>query len=72
MNVEDRLTAIGVGLGAFVILAGLGTLLGLPWTTTEDTAAAAVQMVGIVVTIAIGVVLIALTYADEPDGSLFG
>lgn len=72
MNVEDRLTAIGVGLGAFVIIAGLGTLLGLPWTTTEDTAAAAVQMVGIVVTIAIGVVLIALTYADEPGGSLFG
>jgi len=72
MDIEDRLTAVGVVLGVFVIVAGLGTLLGLPWTTTEDTAAAAIQMVGIVVTIAIGVVLLGLTYADEPGGSLFG
>lgn len=74
MNIDfqDRLAVIGVFLGGFVILAALGTLLGLPWTTTENTAAAAVQMVGIVATIAVGVALLLVTYADEPGESLLG
>lgn len=69
---EDNLAVLGVLAGAFVIVVGLGTLLGQPWTTTESTSAALVQMVGILATIAIGVVLIVLTYADEPGELLPG
>jgi hypothetical protein len=66
IDFEDRLAVLGVLAGAFVIVVGLGTLLGLPWTTTESTTAAVIQLVGIVANIAIGAVLIVITYADEP------
>lgn len=72
IDFEDRLAVLGVLAGAFVIIAALGVLLGLPWTTTENTAAALVQVVGIFATIAVGVVLIVITYADEPGKYLPG
>ena len=65
LGFDDRLTALGVFVGEFVVVVGLGTLAGLPWTSTENTAAAAAQMVGIVATIGIGLLLVVLTYADD-------
>jgi uridylate kinase len=67
---DDSLAVLGVLVGGFVVVVGLGTLLGLPWTSTDSTAAAAAQMVGIVVTIAIGLLLVFLTYADDPGEAL--
>lgn len=72
IDFEDNLAILGVLVGAFVVVVGLGTLLGQPWTTTENTSAVVVQLVGIVATIAIGVLLIVLTYADDPGELLPG
>jgi len=70
LDFDDRLAVLGVLAGAFVIVVALGVLLGMPWTTTDNTTAALVQVVGIVATIAVGVLLILLTYADEPGAYL--
>ncbi len=63
---EDRLALVGTLLGAFVIIVGLGTLIGMPWTTNESTGAVAIQMVGIIATIAVGALLVFISYATEP------
>jgi hypothetical protein len=70
VDFEDRLAVLGVLVGAFVIVVGLGTLLGTPWTTTGSTSVVIVQLVGVVATIAIGVALIVITYADDPGDVL--
>ena len=66
IDIEDRLSLLGLLVGVFVVVVGLGTLLGTPWTTTESSTAVVVQLVGIVATVAVGVVLILVTYVDEP------
>ncbi|ERH08992.1 MAG: hypothetical protein J07HX64_00744 [halophilic archaeon J07HX64] len=66
INFEDRLSVLGVLVGGFVIVVGFGTLLGAPWTTAVNTSVLLVQLLGIVATIAIGVVLVLVTYADDP------
>jgi hypothetical protein len=70
VDFEDRLAVLGVLVGAFVIVVALGTLLGTPWTTTGSTSVVIVQLVGVVATIAIGVALIVITYADDPGDVL--
>ncbi len=70
INFEDRLSVLGVLVGGFVIAAGLGTLLGAPWATAGSTPVLLVQMVGIVATVAIGVLLVVITYADDPGAVL--
>jgi len=72
IDFEDRLSVLGVLVGAFVVVVGLGTLLGQPWTTSESSSAVVVQLLGIVATIAIGLLLIVITYADDPGEILPG
>ena len=72
IDFEDNLAILGVLVGGFVVVVGLGTLLGQPWTTTESTSAVVVQLVGIVTMVAIGLLLIIITYADEPGELLPG
>ena len=69
---EDTLEVMGILLGAFVVLVGLGSLAGMPWTTTENTTAAAIQTVGILVTIVVGLVILAVTYSGKPRDLLPG
>ena len=66
VNFKDKLSVLGVLVGGFVIVAGLGTLLGAPWATTGNTSVLVIQLVGIVATVAIGVLLVLVTYADDP------
>ena len=63
---EDRLELLGIPAGAFLILAALGTLVGMPWATNDETIAVLIQMIGIVATLAVGVALIAITYREDP------
>jgi len=67
---SDKLEVLGVLGGGFVIIVALGTLAGLPWTTTTNTAAALVQVIGVFLMLALGVVVIAITYDGSP-GELF-
>ena len=67
MNVlefEDTLEPLGTVVGSLVVLGALGTLAGMPWTTNPDLAAVALQLVGILLTIALGVALVWFSLSD--------
>ena len=52
----DKLEPLGVGVGVFLVLVGLGTIAGMPWAV-KDLLAAIVQIVGALATIGLGAVL---------------
>lgn len=58
IDFDDRLEVLGVAVGAFLVLGSLGTLVGMPWETNPDTAAVLLQLVGILLTIAVGLALV--------------
>jgi protein-S-isoprenylcysteine O-methyltransferase Ste14 len=64
---EDRLELIGLGVGALLVLIGLGTLVGQPWTQTLSTLAWLGQVVGAVLAIGIGAGLVWLTRTETPQ-----
>lgn len=61
---EDRLEILGIALGAFMILVGLGTIAGQPWIRTTNMLAAVGQILGAVFAIAIGAGLVWLTRTE--------
>jgi hypothetical protein len=67
MNVfRDRLELVGVPVGLFVVLVGLGNLLGQPWQYSAGGALVAVlQIVGSVAAVAIGLGLVYLVHFVE-------
>jgi uncharacterized membrane protein len=67
----DRLEVLGLVTGAFLVIVGIGTFLTPPWTTNSSTGAAMVQTLGIVLTIAVGALMMQLTYSGSliPDRS---
>lgn len=60
---EDRLEPLGIAAGAVLVVMALGTLLGTPWATAGSTVVAVLQLVGVLVTAAIGVALAWLSYS---------
>lgn len=52
---EDRLEVVGLATGAFLVLVGLGTLVGIPFTPTGGVGVALVQALGALGTVAVGV-----------------
>lgn len=56
--IADSLEPLGTAVGAFLVLVGLGTVLGMPWATNNSIATSAAQLLGVVLTIAIGAGLI--------------
>ena len=62
---QDRLEVLGVLAGAFVVIMALSTLVGLPWTTTESTTGAIVQVIGILLTHGLGIAVIVFTRTDS-------
>lgn len=64
---EDRLEVLGLLVGLFLAVAGVGTLLGQPWATAGSTTIALIQLVGIVVAVAVGIVTILVTQSKELD-----
>ncbi|PSP85933.1 hypothetical protein BRC83_02255 [Halobacteriales archaeon QS_1_68_17] len=52
---RDTLEPLGVAAGAFLVLVGLGTIAGTPWTTKAGGIAALLQVVGAVGTAAVGI-----------------
>lgn len=53
----DRLQGVGVLVGVFLVLAGLGTLAGTPWNNSETLLVGVGSAVGSVLTVGIGVAL---------------
>ena len=58
VSFDDRLQVLGTAGGAFIALVGLGTLLGAPWATASGAAPAAVQVLGALLTVALGAGLV--------------
>jgi multidrug resistance efflux pump len=58
---DDTLEPVGIAVGVLLVLVGLATVAGMPWTTKATVAAAAVQVVGAVGTAAIGAGLVWLS-----------
>lgn len=65
LDFEDRLEPLGVAVGALLVLVGLGTLAGTPWDIGLGTGALALQLLGIVALVAIGVGLAWLSATGE-------
>lgn len=64
LDFEDKLEPLGVVLGTLIVLGSLGTLAGMPWQTNPDTVAVLVQLVGIALSVAVGVVLVWISMVD--------
>lgn len=62
---DDRLGRLGLLAGGFVVLYGLAILVTMPWTTNESTGASIVQAVGILLTIAVGLLVIYVASTDD-------
>jgi hypothetical protein len=69
---DDKLELLGVLAGAFLVIMGLVTVASVPWATIENTAAALLQVLGILIVFAIAFVLIAITYSGNTDELLPG
>lgn len=64
-SATDRLEVIGVIAGGFLVLVGLGTLVGMPWQHNDSAVVAAGQIFGSLATVAVGVWLAWLAYDRE-------
>lgn len=63
---QDRLDWVGVPVGLFVALVGLGTLLGQPWQySAGGTLVTLLQIVGALAAIGIGIGLVYLVHVVE-------
>lgn len=51
---DDGLEPVGIAFGAFLVLVGLGTIVGTPWTTNPDTLAVGIKILGSVAAVALG------------------
>lgn len=60
----DRLDALGVLVGAFVALVGLGTLVGMPWQYSGGALVMVFQVLGALAAVALGVGLAWLTHTQ--------
>lgn len=62
---DDALEPLGVLAGAFLVLVGIGTIVGTPWTTNPDTVAVALKIVGALATVALGAGLAYLSWTGK-------
>ena len=56
-TVGDRLESLGLTVGAVLILGSLGTLAGMPWQTNPDVGAVALQILGVALTVGLGITM---------------
>ena len=61
--VTDTLEPLGIGVGAFLVLAALGTIAGAPWATHAAITSAVVQVLGSVLMAILGLGLIYVSWA---------
>lgn len=62
---DDALEPLGVAAGGFLLLVGLGTLAGTPWTTASSGLAAGITVLGALATMAVGVGLAYLSWTSR-------
>jgi len=62
---DDGLEPLGLVVGVFLVLVGIGTIVGQPWAQMSNAAAAGGQVFGALMAIVVGV-LLALFSRDGP------
>lgn len=62
---DEPLVVVGVLVGAFLILAGGGTLVTAPWRYYGSTAVSILRIAGAVGTVLIGIGMIYLAWGQE-------
>lgn len=62
---DDELEPVGIAVGAFLVLVGLATVAGTPWTTNPDTLAVAIKILGSLATVALGAGLAYLSWSGR-------
>lgn len=62
---DDKIEPLGIAAGTFLVLAGLGTVVGAPWTTNPDGLAVAIQILGSLATAALGAGLAYLSWTGR-------
>ncbi|WP_226011702.1 hypothetical protein [Halomicrobium salinisoli] len=62
---DDTLEPLGIATGAFLVLVGLGTLLGAPWATNPNLGPVVVTVLGSLLSVVIGVGLAYLSWTGE-------
>lgn len=62
---EDTIEPLGVATGAFLVLVGLGTVAGAPWTTAASGAVAVLKVLGALLTVALGAGLAHLSWTGR-------
>ena len=58
IEASDKLEPLAIVTGAFLVLVGLGTVIGMPWQTNGSTLTSVVQLGGILATMAVGAGLV--------------
>jgi len=61
---DDRLEPVGIAVGVLLVLIGLGTIAGTPWTVKGDMVASVLQIIGVALTIGLGALLVWLSRTD--------
>lgn len=62
---DDLAEPLGIGIGVLLVLIGLGTVSGMPWATNNDMVASALQVVGILLTVVLGVGLAYVSWSGR-------
>lgn len=62
---EDDLEPLGIVVGTLLVLAGLGTIAGTPWTTAGSLVVASVKVLGALATVGVGAGLASLSWTDR-------
>jgi hypothetical protein len=65
LDVTDRLEPLGIVAGAFLVLVAVGTVVGMPWQTSNDALASILQFLGVVAMLAVGIGLARLSYVSD-------
>lgn len=61
---DTVLKPLGIVTGAYLILAGIGTVVGAPWATNNSAVLSALQLLGVLGTVAIGAALVWLLRSE--------
>ncbi|MFC6974719.1 hypothetical protein ACFQL1_08530 [Halomicroarcula sp. GCM10025709] len=62
---DSPLKPLGAAVGAFLVLAALGTIIGAPWATAQTLLVAIVQIVGALLMAGIGAGILYVSFAVE-------
>ena len=65
VDVTDRMEVTSLVVGVLMVLAGLGTIVGQPWTQVTSMAVAGVGVLGALLAIGIGVLLVLLARGGD-------